>query len=132
MRAWTPLWSRILQEMTPIFFEHPDKLNLVMLEGGQRDSQLRGTNRRNFMSNFLLPSHHGPKQMLSWTKTKAIMDQNKCFYTEIFTASWHQQKRLHVTSKINFLLPKPNSWEENYLLYSNTKEFSNHRELFRG
>ena len=83
----------------------------------------------------------------SWTKTNVIMDQNKCyhgpkqkpswtktnvFYTERFTASWNQQKRLHVTSKINFLLPKPNSWEENYLLYSNTKEFSNHRELFRG
>ena len=50
MRAWTPLWSRILQEMTPIFFEHPDKLNLVMLEGGQRDSQLHGTSRRDFMS----------------------------------------------------------------------------------
>ena len=105
MRAWTPLWSRILQEMTPIFFEHPDKLNLVMLEGGQRDSQLRGTNRRNFMSNFLLPSHHGPKQMLSWTKTKAIMDQNKCFlHREIHSfmepaeeTSCHQQNKFLVT-----------------------------------
>ena len=69
--------------------------------------------------------YHGPKRKPSWTKTNV-------FYTERFTASWNQQKRLHVTSKINFLLPKPNSWEENYLLYSNTKEFSNHRELFRG
>ena len=132
MRAWTPLWSRILQEMTPIFFEHPDKLNLVMLEGD------RG------IHSFMAPTeeiscqiscyqaimdqnkcYHGPKQKPSWTKTNV-------FYTERFTASWNQQKRLHVTSKINFLLPKPNSWEENYLLYSNTKEFSNHRELFRG
>ena len=94
--------SRILQEMTPIFFQHPDKLNLVMLEGEQRDSGLHVTrklyvNRRN----FIFPGN----SMLS--AETSCYQEKLCVTTRNFIlpaeTSCYQQK-LHVTSR-NFMLP---------------------------
>ena len=104
MRAWTPLWSRILQEMTPIFFEHPDKLNLVMLEGD------RG------IHSFMAPTeeiscqiscyqaimdqnkcYHGPKQKPSWTKTNVFYTEIHSFMAPAEETSCHQQNKFLVT-----------------------------------
>ena len=112
MRAWTPLWSRILQEMTPIFFEHPDKLNLVMLEGD------RG------IHSFMAPTeeiscqiscyqaimdqnkcYHGPKQKPSWTKTNVIMDQNKSHHGPKQMFFTQRDSQLHGTSRRDFMSP---------------------------
>ena len=93
--------SRILQEMTPIFFQHPDKLNLVMLEGEQRDSGLHVTrklyvNRRN----FILPGNSMLSAETSCYQEKlCVTTRNFIFPAE---TSCYQQK-LHVTRR-NFML----------------------------